>query len=319
MTCMTGSRTTPCRHHRTRFLGLSVPPACHDRTIRYYRTVRSGVSARLFPQAGQGVSETPKGDDARSRCTVSYQRRIVLIHYGYDLLTHAERLDTFSRWMIVLAASLPVIGGASVPPGGRPGRLAIVPLSRQGRGPGFDQAALEHATGPAPNSSRSGSANRPWRTNTANGFGSCSRRSGSTERSAFDGLQRLPRSLFVPKRKVTVDYEPRPIATSNVTLTPEILELTEALPRTPTTSGPSAGRRDGPSAREARRHPADAFTGPLRRAPRGGETIRPRSGDGDAQGDSVLGFRIVTASPPQDLPARHPDTRAASPGSRPEP
>jgi len=41
----------------------------------------------------------------------------VLIHFGYDILGHpiGEKpvpLDMFSRWMILLAASLPVLGGA---------------------------------------------------------------------------------------------------------------------------------------------------------------------------------------------------------------
>jgi len=35
----------------------------------------------------------------------------VLIHYKHDLPTHAEHLDTLSCWMIVAAASLPVLGG----------------------------------------------------------------------------------------------------------------------------------------------------------------------------------------------------------------
>jgi hypothetical protein len=35
----------------------------------------------------------------------------VLIHFGYDIVTHAGELDPISRWLIVLAASLPVLGG----------------------------------------------------------------------------------------------------------------------------------------------------------------------------------------------------------------
>jgi hypothetical protein len=36
----------------------------------------------------------------------------VLIHFGYDILRSPEHLDNFSRWMILLAASLPVLGDA---------------------------------------------------------------------------------------------------------------------------------------------------------------------------------------------------------------
>lgn len=36
----------------------------------------------------------------------------VLIHFWYDIKTKPEQLDSFSRWMILLAESLPVLGGA---------------------------------------------------------------------------------------------------------------------------------------------------------------------------------------------------------------
>jgi hypothetical protein len=93
-------------------LGLAVPPAATIELIDYYRTRRLEYQLAFFLKRANEYLKLQKVTMHVPAALFLASVGAVLIHYGYDFYTHAERLDTFSRWMIVLAASLPVIGGA---------------------------------------------------------------------------------------------------------------------------------------------------------------------------------------------------------------
>ena len=92
-------------------LGLAVPPAATIELIDYYRTRRLEYQLAFFLKRANEYLKLQKVTMHVPAALFLASVGAVLIHYGYDFYTHAERLDTFSRWMIVLAASLPVIGG----------------------------------------------------------------------------------------------------------------------------------------------------------------------------------------------------------------
>jgi hypothetical protein len=93
-------------------LGLATPPAVTMELIDYYRARRLEYQLAFFRKRANEYLKLQKVIMHVPAVLFLVSVGAVLLHYAHDLLTHAERLDTFSRWMIVLAASLPVIGGA---------------------------------------------------------------------------------------------------------------------------------------------------------------------------------------------------------------
>ncbi len=93
-------------------LGLSDAPPITSELLDYYRTRRLEYQLAFFRKRANEYLKLQKATMHVPAVLFLASVGAVLLHYGHDLFTHAERLDTFSRWMIVLAASLPVIGGA---------------------------------------------------------------------------------------------------------------------------------------------------------------------------------------------------------------
>jgi len=130
-------------------LGLSDSPPITSELLDYYRTRRLEYQLDFFRKRANEYVKLQKATMHVPAVLFLASVGAVLLHYGHDLSTHAERLDTFSRWMIVLAASLPVIGGAfrtfqSAYQAARNAyryRAKAVALASI-------KAALEHATGP---------------------------------------------------------------------------------------------------------------------------------------------------------------------------
>jgi hypothetical protein len=92
-------------------LGLAVPPAATIELIDYYRTRRLEYQLAFFRKMANEYLKLQKVTMHVPAVLFLASVGAVLIHYGHDLLTHVEHLDTLSRWMIVAAASLPVLGG----------------------------------------------------------------------------------------------------------------------------------------------------------------------------------------------------------------
>jgi hypothetical protein len=93
-------------------LGLSDSPPITSEVLDYYRTRRLEYQLDFFRKRANEYLKLQKATMHVPAVLFLASVGAVLLHYGHDLFTRAERLDTFSRWMIVLAASLPVIGGA---------------------------------------------------------------------------------------------------------------------------------------------------------------------------------------------------------------
>jgi len=93
-------------------LGLSDAPPITSELLDYYRTRRLEYQLAFFRKRANEYLKLQKATMHVPAVLFLASVGAVLLHYGHDLFTHAERLDAFSRWMIVLAASLPVIGGA---------------------------------------------------------------------------------------------------------------------------------------------------------------------------------------------------------------
>jgi hypothetical protein len=92
-------------------LGLSTPPPVTGELLDYYHTRRLDYQLDFFRKRANEYLRFQKATMHVSVVLFLVSVGAVLVHYGHDLLTHAEQLDTLSRWMIVLAASLPVLGG----------------------------------------------------------------------------------------------------------------------------------------------------------------------------------------------------------------
>ena len=86
-------------------------------------------------------------------------------------------------------------------------------------------------------------------------------------------------------RDISMTYQPTPIPTRDVVLPDALLELSERLAENTTTCGPaSPGRRVDSRSQARRRREDTSVSRPLRRPAGIGEGLRPRDGDGDAQG-----------------------------------
>jgi hypothetical protein len=93
-------------------LALTVPPPATSELVDYYRTRRLQFQLAFFRKRAD--------ENVKLDLLTKYPSPIlffgtvgaVLIHFTYDLVTDPVRLDLVSRWLIVLAASLPVVGGA---------------------------------------------------------------------------------------------------------------------------------------------------------------------------------------------------------------
>jgi hypothetical protein len=93
-------------------LALTVPPPASGELVDYYRTRRLQFQLAFFRQR---ADENVKLDLlTKFPSPILFYGTIgaVLIHFSYDLIYDPEHLDMFSRCMIVIAASLPVVGGA---------------------------------------------------------------------------------------------------------------------------------------------------------------------------------------------------------------
>lgn len=93
-------------------LGLDATTPAGEELIAFYRARRLRYQLDFF---GRRAEENRAIDQfTRYLSPVLFFGSVgaALVHFGYDILKHADRLDTFSRWMIVLAAALPVLGGA---------------------------------------------------------------------------------------------------------------------------------------------------------------------------------------------------------------
>ena len=93
-------------------LGLATPPPFSGELLDYYRTRRLDYQLAFFRKRANEYLRLRKVTMHVPPVLFLASVGAVLVHYGHDLLTHAESLDAFSRWLIVLAASLPVVGGA---------------------------------------------------------------------------------------------------------------------------------------------------------------------------------------------------------------
>jgi hypothetical protein len=92
-------------------LSLSAPPPVTGELLDYYHTRRLDYQLDFFRKRANEYLKLQKVTMHVPAVLFLASVGAVLIHYGHDLFSHAERLDPLSRWMIVLAASLPVLGG----------------------------------------------------------------------------------------------------------------------------------------------------------------------------------------------------------------
>jgi hypothetical protein len=92
-------------------LALRVLPAAGGELLDYYCTRRLHLELAFFRKRADQNFAINKYTKLLSPILFFGSVGAVLIHFGSDLRTGDEKLDTLSRWLIVLAASLPVVGG----------------------------------------------------------------------------------------------------------------------------------------------------------------------------------------------------------------
>jgi hypothetical protein len=93
-------------------LQVSAQPPALSELLEYYRTRRLRYQQGVFEKCSK--ENVPLGRFTKLFSLVLFFGSIgaALIHFGYDLCVEIDRLDLVSRYLIVLAASLPVLGGA---------------------------------------------------------------------------------------------------------------------------------------------------------------------------------------------------------------
>jgi hypothetical protein len=93
-------------------LALTTTPAESSDLVEYYRVRRLQYQLAFFRKRADQNLKLHTFTKYLSPGLFLGSVGAVLIHFGYDILWKPEHLDTFSRCMILLAASLPVLGGA---------------------------------------------------------------------------------------------------------------------------------------------------------------------------------------------------------------
>ena len=93
-------------------LALTMTPSGKSELVDYYRTRRLKYQLAFFRKRADQNLKLHTFTKHLSPVLFLGSVGAVLIHFAYDLLWHPELLDAFSRFMILLAASLPVLGGA---------------------------------------------------------------------------------------------------------------------------------------------------------------------------------------------------------------
>jgi hypothetical protein len=92
-------------------LALTTPPPASAELLDYYLTRRLQFQHAFFQKRAAQNVKLHNITKYPSPVIFFLSVGVVLVHYLYDLSTNPEHLDTISRWMIVLAVSLPVFGG----------------------------------------------------------------------------------------------------------------------------------------------------------------------------------------------------------------
>jgi hypothetical protein len=97
-------------------LALSSLPHGNKELLEYYRTRRLQFQLRFFRKRADHYLKRHRFTRYLSPLLFFGSVGAVLVHFGYDLVSHdhvigTERLPAISRGLIVLAASLPVLGG----------------------------------------------------------------------------------------------------------------------------------------------------------------------------------------------------------------
>jgi hypothetical protein len=93
-------------------LELSNPISVGKELLDYYLARRLRYQRRFFEKRAQENLRLETFARFFSLALFVGSVGAVLLHFGYDLFDRAEHLNLVSRWLIVIAASLPVLGGA---------------------------------------------------------------------------------------------------------------------------------------------------------------------------------------------------------------
>ena len=93
-------------------LALPITPSGKSELVDYYRTRRLQYQLAFFRKRADQNLKLHSFTKYLSPFLFLGSVGAVLMHFAYDILWQPEHLDTFSRCMILLAVSLPMLGGA---------------------------------------------------------------------------------------------------------------------------------------------------------------------------------------------------------------